>query len=156
MRKIAIISVGKLKEPHWRAAQMTFVAMLSPFVKLVEKEIEPFHSAATVTVEQAMETEGKRILKMLDADAFLIVLERTGEQMPSEKFASLIERETEAGRPLAFVIGGAHGLSTMVLARADKKISFSQMTFTHEMARIFLIEQLYRAETILAGKKYHY
>jgi 23S rRNA (pseudouridine1915-N3)-methyltransferase len=151
-----MMTVGKLKESHWREAQAEYLRRLGPFMKIevIEVEAEPF--GGTVTAAQAMKTEGERILKRLPDDAFVVALERTGKEMSSVAFSELLTSEGDAGAHVVFVIGGAAGLDATVLARARRKISLSEMTFTHEMARVIMLEQLYRAMTIIAGKAYHY
>jgi 23S rRNA (pseudouridine1915-N3)-methyltransferase len=155
MFKLTIVAVGALKERHWKDAQDEYLRRLSPFAKtaVVEVAAEPF--GGSVTAEQSMRAEGERLLKRLPADAFVVVLDRVGKSVSSPDFARLIQEEGGSGTHIVLVIGGAAGLDAAVLARAQKKISLSSMTFTHEMARVFLLEQAYRAMTILAGKAYH-
>ncbi|MDD5757969.1 MAG: 23S rRNA (pseudouridine(1915)-N(3))-methyltransferase RlmH [Desulfobulbaceae bacterium] len=103
-----------------------------------------------------IDTEGRDLLEQLEPKSFVVVLDRTGRQVSSEAFASLFEQwQDQNRRSVSFVIGGALGLSKEVLAAADVVLSLSLMTFTHEMARMILLEQVYRAFTILAGTKYH-
>ncbi len=156
MLNVTVIAVGKLKESRWREAQEEYARRLRPFAKIevIEVAAEPF--GGSVTPAQAMRTEAERLERRLPKGATVIMLERTGGVLSSEAFAKLVGAEADAGREVAFVIGGAAGLDPAFLAAADKKISISAMTFTHEMARIILLEQLYRATTILAGKTYHY
>lgn len=155
MFKVTIIAVGALKEPWWKEAQAEYLRRLTPFAKvsIIEVEAEPF--GASVTAQLSMRREGERILGRLPQDAFVIALERTGKRATSPGLAELIKDEGSSGGHLVFVVGGAAGLDPAVLAAARAKLSFSDMTFTHEMARIFLCEQLYRAMTIIAGKPYH-
>ena len=108
-----------------------------------------------MTAEQSMRLEGERILKRLSPGDHVIALERTGRAVTSPEFARLLNEEGGTGTPLVIIVGGAAGLDAAVLAAARKKVSISAMTFTHEMARVFLLEQLYRAMTIVAGKAYH-
>ncbi len=156
MYKIAVLAVGKLKEDHWREAQREFLLRLAPFAKLevVETAAEPI--TGTAGAASSMRTEGDRLLARLPKDAFVVALDRLGKKTTSEGLAGLIRDEGGAGRQVVFVIGGAAGLDQRVLDAADRRLSLSDLTFTHEMARIFLLEQVYRSMTILAGKKYHY
>jgi len=155
MLKVTLIAVGAVKEPYWRDGAAEFEKRMKPFYKfeVVEVAAEPF--GGSVTAEQSMRSEGERILKRVPDGAFVVALERTGKELGSIELAELLRNEGEGGAHLVFIIGGAAGLSPEVLARATRKISMSKMTFTHEMARVFLLEQLYRAATILAGKAYH-
>lgn len=155
MFKVTLLAVGSLKEPHWRDAQNEFLKRLSPFAKadVIEVAAEPF--GGTVTAQRSMREEGTRLLARFPDDAYVIGLERTGRKMSSPEFAELIKTEGGTGRRVAFVLGGAAGLDPSVLAETQAKLSLSAMTFTHEMARVFLLEQIYRAMTILSGKAYH-
>jgi 23S rRNA (pseudouridine1915-N3)-methyltransferase len=100
--------------------------------------------------------EGERILQKLGPTDLVVVLDQRGEQVSSERLAGFIDQERNRGtKQIDFIIGGALGLGENVLARADKIQSLSAMTFTHEMARLIVLEQLYRAHSILAGTKYH-
>lgn len=155
MYKIRLIVVGKLKETSWAEAQAEFLRRLAPFAKTEVVEVAPEATGATAGSERSMKLEGERLLGRLADTDFVIALDRLGKEMDSAGLAAMIRDEGEAGRTLTFVIGGAEGLDAAVLARANKKISLSKMTFTHEMARVFLLEQIYRAMTILAGKPYH-
>ena len=155
MFKVTIIAVGNLKESWWKEAQAEFLRRLAPFAKIEIVEIEPEPFGGTVTAEQLMRREGDRILKRLSSDGFVIAMERTGKQVSSPEFARLLTEEGGTGTELTVIVGGAAGLDPAVLAAARKKLSMSAMTFTHEMARVFLLEQLYRAMTIIAGKTYH-
>lgn len=108
------------------------------------------------TEEQERQEEGRVLLKSLPPATLKIVLDSSGKQLSSKGLADLISRwEQEGRKQAAFLIGGPTGHSTEVLAEADLLLSFSRMTFTHDMIRLFLLEQLYRAYTIKAGEKYH-
>jgi 23S rRNA (pseudouridine1915-N3)-methyltransferase len=156
MHKIQVLAVGKLKETHWQAAQREFVLRLAPFSKMEIIEVTAEPITGTADAARSMRCEGERLLGRLKPGDMMVALDRGGEEMASEKFAAFIEDAAGSGQRLVFIIGGAAGLDAAVLKRANKKISFSKMTFTHEMARVFLLEQIYRAETILTGKKYHH
>lgn len=130
----------------------------------LEKRISGFADLSTVTLqasksdhrERCREEERERVLEKLDKDAYVIALSHTAKQLSSTEFAELVrdKRDFGPGR-IQFLIGGSHGLHEDVLAAAHHQLSFSKMTFTHEMIRIFLKEQIYRAFAILAGKTYH-
>lgn len=155
---VRIVCVGKLKEAFFTDACAEFQKRLSRFCALEivevadEKAPESLHPADEDLVR---EKEGKRILKAIGAKDLVVALAIGGKQMTSEAFAAyLCERETEA-RPLTFVIGGSLGLSPEVYARANAKLSFSKMTFPHRIARLLLLEQLYRGFKINAHEAYH-
>lgn len=156
MRKITLLCVGKLKEPHWRDAQSEFLIRLSTNAKIDIVEVAPEHASATVPPAKAKAAEADRLLARLDGTTDVIIaMDEHGKRMTSKDFASMIDAESEGGRGLTFVIGGTEGLDGSVLERANRTIALSELTFTHEMARIFLLEQLYRAEQILKGGPYH-
>lgn len=155
---VRIVCVGKLKERYFEDACAEFQKRLSRFVTLEiievadEKAPESLHPKDEDLVR---EKEGNRILKAIGPKDFVVALAIDGVQMTSEAFAAyLAARETEA-RPLTFVIGGSLGLSPEVYARAGAKISFSKMTFPHRIARLLLLEQLYRGCKIRAHEAYH-
>lgn len=156
MLKLKIIAVGKLKESWWREAQAEFAKRLSPMAKLTVEEVEASPITASVNAAASMAEEGRRIIQRMPKEAWVATLDRVGKRIASEKLAELLAAEGDSGRELCFVIGGAAGLDKNVLDRADVSLSFSDLTFTHEMARVILLEQLYRAACILSGKKYHY
>ena len=155
---VRVVCVGKLKEKYFEDACAEFQKRLSRFVTLEiveladEKAPESLHPKDEDLVR---EKEGKRILKAIGPKDYVVALAIDGKQMTSEQFAAyLAEKETEA-RPLTFVIGGSLGLSPEVYARTNAKISFSKMTFPHRVARLLLLEQLYRGCKINAHEAYH-
>lgn len=155
---VKIVCVGKLKERYFEDACAEFQKRLGRFCALEiaelpdEKAPESLHPADEVLVK---EKEGKRILKAIGQRDFVVALAIDGKQMTSEAFSAFLgEKETEA-RPLTFVIGGSLGLSDEVYARANARISFSKMTFPHRIARLLLLEQLYRGFKILHNEAYH-
>ena len=155
---VRVVCVGKLKEKYFEDACAEFQKRLGRFCTLEiveladEKAPESLHPKDEDLVR---EKEGKRILKAIGPKDFVVALAIDGKQMTSEQFAAyLAEKETEA-RPLTFVIGGSLGLSPEVYARADARISFSKMTFPHRIARLLLLEQLYRGYKINAHEAYH-
>lgn len=156
---ISIICVGKLKEKYWQDAVMEYSKRLAPYCKLkiVElKETKLPLNAGTAETEAVRISEGKEILSRLGENTFVIVLEIKGERMDSEKFAKKIERLGNDGKSdISFVIGGSLGLSREVSARADYRLSFSDMTFTHQMMRVILLEQIYRCFKINKNEPYH-
>lgn len=156
---ISIICVGKLKEKYWQDAVMEYSKRLAPYCKLkiVElKETKLPLNAGTAETEAVRISEGKEILSRLGENTFVIALEIKGERMDSEKFAKKIERLGNDGKSdISFVIGGSFGLSREVSARADYRLSFSDMTFPHQMMRVILLEQIYRCFKINKNEPYH-
>lgn len=157
--KIDIICVGKLKEKFYRDAVAEYAKRLSRYCKteIVEVQDEKTPDSASFALEeQIREREGTRILKILREDAYVITLEIQGKKMDSETFAHTIEKLATYGRShIQFVIGGSLGLHHSVSEKADLKISFSDMTFPHQLMRVILLEQIYRGYRIVNGEPYH-
>ncbi len=153
---IKVIVIGKLKEAYWRDAEKEYVKRLGAYVKFSVHEIqeEPFRSSAERT--QILAKEGSKILKLIPDGAYCIALDIKGKSFSSESFAGLIQDTGERGGIIVFCIGGPLGLSEEVLNRANMRCSFSALTFPHQLVRIVLLEQIYRAMTIVHGKQYHY
>ena len=158
--KITILAVGKLKETYLRDAVAEYAKRLAPFAKMEfieiaeEKRPENFSAAEK---EKTLVREGERLLARVPQGSELIVLDVAGEALSSEAFAARLgQRMTEGVSSLTFLIGGAFGLSPDVRNAARLRLSLSKMTFTHQMARVLLIEQIYRAFKILRGEKYHW
>ena len=155
---VRIVCVGKLKERYFEDACAEFQKRLGRFCTLEiielpdEKAPESLHPAEEDIVR---EKEGKRILKTIGAKDFVVALAIDGKQMRSEEFAAFLEEKETEARVLTFVIGGSLGLSPEVYARANTRISFSKMTFPHRIARLLLLEQLYRGFKIRAHEAYH-
>lgn len=155
---IKLLCVGKLKERYFEDACDEFCKRLSRFCTLQiievpdEKAADSFSSAQE---EQVKEKEGQRLLSKLDPKDYLVALTLDGAAPTSEKLASQIGRYRDEGKSLAFVIGGSLGLSPAVIARANAKLCLSNLTLPHRIARLFLLEQLYRSFKILSGETYH-
>ncbi len=155
MTKVSLICVGRLKDNWWINAQAEYLKRLKPFLHIDIMEVSPEPTSSTTSSKQSMRCEGERILKRISERACVIALERTGRELSSEEIAKKIEEVGDAGRHLIFVIGGSEGLDDEVLGRANFKWSLSKLTFLHEMARIITLEQIYRSQCIVTGKKYH-
>ena len=154
-----IVCVGKLKESYFEAACAEFQKRLGRFCSLSiievpdEKAPESLHPAEEAIVK---EKEGRRILKAIGEKDTVVALAIDGRMHTSESFAAFLKGKEDAGcRTLTFVIGGSLGLSHEVYARADERLSFSKMTFPHRIARLLLLEQLFRAYKINAHEAYH-
>ncbi len=150
MLHINIIQVGKTKDFYFKEAEKEYLKRLSRYAKINVETIEEDKKGDDR--KKAMEREGESIMKKIRDDSFVVALEIVGKSYSSEEFASFL-KESEK---MIFIIGGPYGLSDKVLKRANLKLSFSRMTFTHQMIRVILLEQIYRGCTILEGKKYHY
>lgn len=143
------IWVGKTKDPNWRALQEEYLQRLSHFVKCSVTEIKDKGAHETV------EAEGERILEKVNQSGFVCALDLKGRSIGSRKLAAQISKWQVSGlKEITFIIGGAEGLSSAVVEKADYGLSLSFLTFTHEMARVILLEQLYRSFTIIKGYPY--
>jgi 23S rRNA (pseudouridine1915-N3)-methyltransferase len=152
--RLLVAAVGKIKEKHWRMAQEDYVKRLGRYTdfQLVEVKDAVGRSVPEVV---AMQREGEQLLQAAGDMQRLIALTPVGKQMSSPELADFLQKEVVAYGRLAFLIGGPFGFSDEVLAASHLQLSLSSLTFPHEMARIVLLEQLYRACTILNGEKYH-
>lgn len=151
--KISIISIGKFENSPHKLVFDTYLKRLKWKVELKEMDLK---NAQNMSVDKIKEGEGDLILKALKPSSKLIVLDEKGKQFTSIDFSKLMANfAVDGDSDLSFVIGGANGLSAEVLKKAHLKISFSAMTFPHLMVRSILIEQLYRAQSIIAGHPYH-
>lgn len=156
MRQYIIRAVGKPKEAWQKDALAEYEKRLNAFAKIEVVEIPEGHGGAKKPDEQKTKSaEAESLLANLPADAFVVALDETGKNLSSRDFAKRIEKETEAGQTVIFLIGGSWGLSNDVREAADLVLSFGKETLPHLLARVVLLEQLYRAETILKGKTYH-
>lgn len=156
---INIVCVGKLKERYWTDAVTEYLKRLSRYcrMKIVElKEARLPDHASPAEEEQVKTVEGESILRSLSADSYVIALDVKGKQLSSEQLSEKIENLALEGRSTVdFIIGGSLGLSEAVRKRADFRLSFSAMTFPHQMMRVILLEQIYRAFKISRNEPYH-
>ena len=154
----AIVCVGRLKEKYWRDAAAEYEKRLSRFGKFETVEVgdlpEP-QNASPALEAQLRQKEGEAILAKLRQDDIVVALCIDGRRLDSVELADQLRRYADTGRRVAFVIGGSLGLSPEVIAHANMKLSFSPMTFPHQLARVMLLEQVYRACKINAGERYH-
>lgn len=157
--KITIVCVGKLKEKYWKDAVEEYSKRLSKYCKLDILELPDEKAPETMTKaeeKQVIKKEGQKIIKAIKGDAVVIALAIEGKMLSSEALATQIEKDTVQGvSHIVFMIGGSLGLSEEVMQRADRAISFSAMTFPHQMMRVILLEQIYRAFKIIKKEPYH-
>lgn len=153
---IKIIAIGKIKEKFTKEAIEEFQKRLSAYCSLSLVEIQAQEIKDDNLAKKYMEIEGEKILSIIKPDAFVITLEILGKILSSEDFAKKIkDLSCEGHNEIVFIIGGANGLSPKVSERANFKLSFSKMTFTHQMIRVLLYEQIYRAFKIINNENYH-
>lgn len=157
--KITVVCVGKLKEKYWKEAIQEYSKRLTKYCKLDIVELPDEKAPENLSKseeQQVCKKEGERILKAIKQDAFVIALAVEGKMLSSEQLAEQIEKYTVEGvSHIVFIIGGSLGLSQEVIAAANKVISFSAMTFPHQMMRVILLEQIYRAMRIIKKEPYH-
>ncbi|MBR5742098.1 MAG: 23S rRNA (pseudouridine(1915)-N(3))-methyltransferase RlmH [Firmicutes bacterium] len=159
MTEVRIVCVGKLKEAFWRDACAEYAKRLSRFCDLAVDEVkeELFPKNASAKDEETVRSEeGKRLLERIPEGSYAILLDIGGKALSSESFAEKMEELAGEGKSrLAFVIGGSLGVSEDVRRRADFRLSFSKMTFPHQLMRVVLLEQIYRTYKIRNHETYH-
>ncbi|WP_454948615.1 23S rRNA (pseudouridine(1915)-N(3))-methyltransferase RlmH [Gemella sanguinis] len=156
--KVTLICVGKVKEKFYRDAIKEYEKRLGAYIKLNTIEIndEKVKVENDSEIELAMEKEGNNILSKIKYTQYVITLEILGKSISSEQFAAKIDNLMLTGKSdVVLVIGGSYGLSDSVKKRSDYALSFSKMTFPHQMMRVVLLEQVYRAYRIITGASYH-
>ncbi len=155
--KLTLLCMGRTREQFIREGMEKYSRYLKHYAELEIRELKEEKIQDLKQAPAIRKKEAEKIFKALQPGALLISLDERGEEYTSHEFAAWIKTAQESGaRDIVFVIGGALGLDEQVNARAKKVIALSRWTFTHEMARLVLLEQLYRALTIITGKTYHY
>lgn len=157
--EIKIIVVGKLKEKYLKNGIAEYLKRMKNYAQIKIIEVKDEAGSQTLSdaeIKQLKEIEGKRIIEKLPDRAKIIALDLKGKQLTSEDFAEEInETMTYGTSQIAFIIGGSHGLSQEVLQKTDLKISFGKMTYPHQLMRLILVEQIYRAFKIMRNEPYH-
>ena len=154
--RFTVIAVGKLKERFWADACAEYVKRLQPYAKTIVREVPDVDPARAGGTEAAREKEGAAILGALPGAAHAVLLAIEGTERSSVGLSRRIDALALGGESdLAFVIGGSDGVSDAVRARADETLSFGPITLPHNLARVVLLEQLYRAQQISRGEPYH-
>lgn len=159
MVNIYIICLGKLKEKYWVEAETEYLKRLSAFakIKITELKEESFDAKNTADFIKTKEADKLKIVLEKHQGAYMVALDERGKQFSSVDFSKKISDITIRGiSDIVFVIGGPLGLHESVLKMAQLKLSFSSFTFTHQMMRVFLLEQIYRGFMIINGRGYHY
>lgn len=146
----AIICAGRLREKYWQDAAAEYVKRMSRYNRLEIIEVPDQPEGP-----QAMKKEGEDMLRHIRPDDYVVALCIDAKQMDSAQLAAFFRERAPLGNRVVFVIGGSLGLHDDVIRRADRTLSMSQMTFPHQLARVMLLEQIYRAHKINAGERYH-
>lgn len=153
---VKIIAVGKIKEQYLKDAIKEYEKRLTPFCSFSVIEVNAEQILDESSCEKYKEIEADRILQHIKSDSYVITLEIKGKRFTSETFAEKIKEISNDGvNEIIFIIGGANGLSARISAKANLKLSFSDMTFTHQMIRLLLVEQIYRIFKINNNEPYH-
>jgi 23S rRNA (pseudouridine1915-N3)-methyltransferase len=154
--KTELILVGKTINKHFIAAIDDYVDRIGHYMPFSMTVIPELKNTKSLTEEQQKEGEGRLILKSIQPQDTIVLMDEHGAEYTSMDFAAWLQKKTLNARRLVFVIGGPYGFSQDVYARANEKISLSRMTFSHQMVRLIFTEQIYRACTILKGEPYHH
>jgi 23S rRNA (pseudouridine1915-N3)-methyltransferase len=156
---LTLITLGKLKEPFYKSAQEEYEKRMKAYggIKLIElQEVKLPENPSQAQITAALEKESEDVRKKMPKNCWLCVFTPEGTLLSSEKLAEKLQSVRNSGKSeLVFLIGSSFGISSGIKAQADFKLSMSPMTFPHHLARVMVLEQLYRAESILAGSKYH-
>lgn len=154
--KITLLVVGKTTDSHIEALIQEYQKRLTHYLPFTLQVIPELKNTKALTMEQQKQAEGELILRTITPATDLILLDEHGKEYRSIEFADYIQKRMSSGRDVVFVVGGPYGFSEAVYQRANGKISLSKMTFSHQMVRLFFVEQIYRAMTILRGEPYHH
>ena len=154
--KITLLVVGKTTDAHIDTLIQDYQKRLTHYLPFSLVVIPELKNTKSLTMEQQKLAEGELILRQLTPSTDMILLDEKGREYRSVEFADFLKKKMSSGRDVVFVVGGPYGFSQSVYDRANGKISLSQMTFSHQMVRLFFVEQIYRAMTILRGEPYHH
>lgn len=154
MRCIRILAVGRLKIPHWQEASAFYRNRLSRGLRLEEDIVKD--AGAELSIAERKAAESERLLKKIRPGDAPVCLDESGRLLDSNAFADMLRRFHDSAKTPCFLIGGAYGHAPALLDAVPVRLSLSPMTFPHELARVLLLEQIYRAENILAGTGYHH
>jgi len=155
--KFRLLTIGKTNKTYFTEGENEYLKRLSKYTTFEKTELPDIRNARSLSESQLKTEEGKLILSKIEKSTVLVLLDENGREFSSAGFATWIRDEMNRGpKSITFVIGGAYGFSDEVYAAAKLKMSLSQMTFNHQMVRMFFIEQVYRAFSILNNEPYHH
>ena len=155
--KIKLICVGKTTSSHLIAGENEYLNRLKHYSSLEKIEIPELKNAKKLSEKEIKNQEGTLILKKIDSTDYVILLDENGKDYTSLEFSKFIQKRLNSGaKTVVFLIGGAYGFSDEIYSGAQAKIALSKMTFSHQMVRMFFLEQVYRVFTILKGQPYHH
>ncbi|HAT69864.1 23S rRNA (pseudouridine(1915)-N(3))-methyltransferase RlmH [Croceibacter atlanticus] len=154
---IQLYAIGKTDQKLIEELTDIYTKRLGHYINFDFTIIPDIKNTKNLSIEQQKNEEGKLIMKQLETSDFVILLDENGKEFSSVNFSAYLQKRMNTGlKRLVFIIGGPYGFSTEVYSRANSKLSLSKMTFSHQMIRVFFIEQLYRAFTILRNEPYHH
>lgn len=154
---LLLLVVGKTDSPQIEALTNQYAERLKHYLPFTQQVIPDVRRSGKLSPDEQKRAEGAEILRLVQPSDRLVLFDERGKEFSSRAFASYIEKAMASGlRRLVFLIGGPYGFAEEVYQRADDRVSLSQMTFSHQMVRLFAVEQLYRAQTILRGEPYHH
>ena len=154
--KMTLLVTGKTGDARLASLIQDYQQRLTHYVPFEFVVLPDIKNAKSLSEEQLKTAEGEAILRWLTPSMEVVLLDEHGHEFRSIEYAEWLQKKMSSGKDLVLIIGGAYGFSPAVYARANYKVSFSQMTFSHQMIRLMAIEQLYRAMTILRGEPYHH
>lgn len=154
--KITLLVVGKTTSAQVESLIQEYQKRLTHYLPFALQVIPELKNTKALTPDQQKLAEGELILRAVAQSADLVLLDEHGKEFRSIEFADYMQKKMSSGRDMVFVVGGPYGFSEAVYQRANGKISLSKMTFSHQMVRLFFVEQIYRAMTILRGEPYHH
>lgn len=154
--KTELILVGKTVNKHFVACIKDYCERITHYMPFSVTVIPELKNTKSLSEDQQKTREGEMILKLLQPSDTVVLLDEHGEEYRSVEFAKWLQRKQNTARRLVFIIGGPYGFSQEVYQRANEKVSFSRMTFSHQMVRLIFTEQIYRACTIIKGEPYHH
>lgn len=155
--KIKLLAIGKTDDKNLSALIQTYQNRLKHYIKFEFEIIPDLKNAKNLSEAQQKEKEGELLLKKLQPTDQVLLLDDKGKDFTSMEFSKFLQKKMNSGiKTLVFIIGGPYGFSDAVYKKAQGKVSFSKMTFSHQMIRVFVVEQIYRAFTILKNEPYHH
>ena len=154
--RINLLVVGKTTDGRIVSLIDDYQNRLKHYIPFSIEVLPELRNAKSLSEEQQKTAEGEMILKAVSAAEEMILLDEHGREFRSVEFSEYLQKKMSAGRDIVFVVGGPYGFSEAIYARANGKISLSKMTFSHQMVRLFFVEQIYRAMTILRHEPYHH
>lgn len=155
--KIELMAVGRTQSGYLAEGIKMYYSRIEHYIPFSMTLLPDIKATKSLSEQQQKEREGQQMLASFSPSDTVILLDERGKELTSREFSGFIDKKMSSGlKRLVFVIGGPYGFSDAVYARADGKISLSRMTFSHEMVRLFFVEQIYRAMTIMRGEPYHH